>query len=259
MREIAHRGTRISSTSCCICAGGGAVLRAIAVATTKLITIPITPAPSTAQWTVVAVGAGGHALTISPRLDAHLEAANGKLENATSLSHGLAIIAQALLDLDDSHTFFVPPSRTATVEYGWRLQMIGDTCYVVAVKPDSDAAAKGSRSSSRSAAARGLGAEAAGLEAAKVVSLEMAALQTVVELGRKARENVECLGVALLLAPPQCALGEHRHELLAERRDRDHHRAVRATVATRSPPPGRPPPPRPAPPASRRPPSVAER
>ena len=32
--------------------------------------------------------------------------------------------------------------------------------------------------------------DAAGLEAAKVVSLEMAALQTVVELGRKARENV---------------------------------------------------------------------
>jgi len=37
----------------------------------------------------------------------------------------------------------VPPPRPYRIEYGWRMQMIGDKCYVVAVKPGSDAEAKG--------------------------------------------------------------------------------------------------------------------
>src|SRR5438067_1343693 len=53
------------------------------------------------------------------------------------------IIAQAVLDLNDSHTTFVPPSRTARINYGWRMQMIGDKCFVTAVQPGSDAEAKG--------------------------------------------------------------------------------------------------------------------
>jgi carboxyl-terminal processing protease len=76
-------------------------------------------------------------------IDEHLAAAKAKLETASSLNHGFAVIAQALVDLEDSHTFFIPPARTASVEYGWRLQMHGDKCYIVAVKPGSDAAAKG--------------------------------------------------------------------------------------------------------------------
>jgi carboxyl-terminal processing protease len=76
-------------------------------------------------------------------IDTHLRAAQQKIDAATSLGHGLAIVAQALVDLNDSHTFFVPPNRTVSVEYGWRMQMVGDACLVVAVKPDSDAAAKG--------------------------------------------------------------------------------------------------------------------
>jgi hypothetical protein len=41
-------------------------------------------------------------------IDAHFKAADAKLEQATSLGHAMAIIAQSLLDLDDSHTFFLP-------------------------------------------------------------------------------------------------------------------------------------------------------
>ncbi len=52
-------------------------------------------------------------------------------------------IAQFLIELNDSHTFFLPPGRHFTTEYGWNMQMIGDKCYVVAVKPGSDAEAKG--------------------------------------------------------------------------------------------------------------------
>lgn len=75
--------------------------------------------------------------------DAHLKAAIEKVDSATSVGHSLAIVAQALVDLNDSHTFFVPPSRTMRVEYGWRMQMMGDRCFVTAVKPGSDAANRG--------------------------------------------------------------------------------------------------------------------
>jgi len=42
-----------------------------------------------------------------------------------------------------SHTFFLPPGRAARTDYGWRMQMIGDKCFVTAVRPGSDAEAKG--------------------------------------------------------------------------------------------------------------------
>lgn len=72
-------------------------------------------------------------------LDVRFKAAEEKLKQATSLGQALGIIAQVFLDLDDSHLFFVPPSRPERVEYGWNMQMIGDKCYIVAVKPGSDA------------------------------------------------------------------------------------------------------------------------
>src|SRR4030095_8424434 len=76
-------------------------------------------------------------------IDARFKAAEEKIKVATSQNHIFAIIAQALIDLDDSHTYFIPPSRPYTLEYGWQMQMIGDKCYVTAVKPGSDAEAKG--------------------------------------------------------------------------------------------------------------------
>ena len=76
-------------------------------------------------------------------LDAHFKAAEEKIKQATSNAEIFGIIAQALLGFKDSHTFFIPPARVNRIEYGWQMQMIGDTCYVTAVKPGSDAAAKG--------------------------------------------------------------------------------------------------------------------
>lgn len=69
--------------------------------------------------------------------------AEGQIKLATSRDQLMTIVAQVLLDLDDSHTFFLPPSRAARVEYGWLMQMIGDACYVTAVKPGSDAEVQG--------------------------------------------------------------------------------------------------------------------
>jgi C-terminal processing protease CtpA/Prc len=76
-------------------------------------------------------------------IEARLKAADEKINEATSIGQIFGIIAQALMDLDDSHTFFVPPGRSARTEYGWEMQMIGDKGFVTAVKPGSDAEAKG--------------------------------------------------------------------------------------------------------------------
>ena len=77
--------------------------------------------------------------------DGRVREADEKLKKATSLSQAMSIIAWTLDGLDDSHTFFVPPSRTTRTEYGWRMQMIGDHCFVTHVRPKSDAEVKGLR------------------------------------------------------------------------------------------------------------------
>ena len=76
-------------------------------------------------------------------LDARFAAADKKLDEATSNGQVFGIIAQALMDFDDSHLFFMPPPHVNRVEYGWRYQAIGDKCLLTAVKPNSDAQAKG--------------------------------------------------------------------------------------------------------------------
>ena len=76
-------------------------------------------------------------------LDARFKTAEEKLKQASSLGQALGIIAQVLMDFDDSHAFFIPPARPERVEYGWKMQMIGNKCFVVAVKPGSDAEKKG--------------------------------------------------------------------------------------------------------------------
>lgn len=58
----------------------------------------------------------------------------------------MSLIAQALVSLNDSHTYFVPPVRPYVHSYGYQTQMIGDRCYVIGVRPGSDAEAKGVKS-----------------------------------------------------------------------------------------------------------------
>jgi C-terminal processing protease CtpA/Prc len=76
-------------------------------------------------------------------LDAHFKAAEERIKQAQSIGHIFGIIAQALLDFEDSHLFFVPPSRSARYDYGWRMQMVGERCFITHVRPGSDAEAKG--------------------------------------------------------------------------------------------------------------------
>ena len=76
-------------------------------------------------------------------LDAEFRAAEERVKHAESYGQGFGAIAQALNLLNDSHTFFIPPMRSARVHYGWEMQMIGERCYITQVQPKSDAEAKG--------------------------------------------------------------------------------------------------------------------
>lgn len=76
-------------------------------------------------------------------LDAKTKAAEEKIKLAKSNAEVFGVIAQMVLDFNDSHTIFLPPQRLSRVEYGWQMQAFGDECYVIAVKPKSDADAKG--------------------------------------------------------------------------------------------------------------------
>jgi C-terminal processing protease CtpA/Prc len=72
-------------------------------------------------------------------LDERFKIAEDKIDIATSQGQAYSIIAQAVIELNDSHTVFYPPNRAAKIQYGWTVRMIGDKSYVVAVKPKSEA------------------------------------------------------------------------------------------------------------------------
>lgn len=80
-----------------------------------------------------------HGMNIEERF----KLAKEKINSATSNGQIFSIIAQVLIELNDSHTFFIPPDRVVDTDYGWEMQMIGSKCYVVDVTPGSDAEAKG--------------------------------------------------------------------------------------------------------------------
>jgi C-terminal processing protease CtpA/Prc len=76
-------------------------------------------------------------------LAAAYDSALTRLRDAPALDKALVAVAWLTLDLHDSHTFFMPPRQTVGVEYGWEMAMIGDSCYVMRVKTESDAEKQG--------------------------------------------------------------------------------------------------------------------
>lgn len=76
-------------------------------------------------------------------LDARTKLAEERIKQAKSNGEMFGIIAQMLLEFNDSHTIFLPPPRSARIEYGWQMQTFGEDCFVIAVKPKSDAEGKG--------------------------------------------------------------------------------------------------------------------
>lgn len=79
-------------------------------------------------------------------LDARFQLADSKIKLTKSNAEVFGVIAQVLLDINDSHTAFIPPQRQSSIEYGWLMKMFGENGYITEVKPHSDAEAQGLKS-----------------------------------------------------------------------------------------------------------------
>lgn len=77
------------------------------------------------------------------KLDEAFKVALERIEQAKSVSQLFAAISRPLLQLNDSHTFFRPPGRSARIKFGYQMKMIGDRCFITAVQQGSDAEARG--------------------------------------------------------------------------------------------------------------------
>ncbi|MGH9838203.1 MAG: S41 family peptidase [Blastocatellia bacterium] len=76
-------------------------------------------------------------------IEARFKDADKQMQEAPSLLRAVSIIGQFLLDFDDPTTFFVPPLLHRIHDFGFDMQIIGNECYIIAVKPGADAANKG--------------------------------------------------------------------------------------------------------------------
>jgi len=75
-------------------------------------------------------------------LDARYHEYDGKIRNATNLGQAFRIVAAFLDGLNDTHTFFSPPARPYRIDDEYQMRIYGDRCFIIAVRPGSDAAAK---------------------------------------------------------------------------------------------------------------------
>jgi C-terminal processing protease CtpA/Prc len=67
---------------------------------------------------------------------------DARLDASKSVNETFRVIAAFMLNLGDSHTFFMPPQRTNPSTPGFFMQMIGDKCIVTRTRPGTDAATK---------------------------------------------------------------------------------------------------------------------
>jgi len=79
-----------------------------------------------------------HGIDIDERYKTYRE----QIKSAKSVVAAYRVIEAYLVGLNDSHTVFIPPPNSRRVRYGFRLQMIGDKCFITDVHPGTDAAKK---------------------------------------------------------------------------------------------------------------------
>lgn len=75
-------------------------------------------------------------------LDKSYQQLNARLDSSKSINESYRVIAAFLMNLHDSHTFFMPPPRQNPSTLGFFMQVIGDKCFITRIRPDTDAAAK---------------------------------------------------------------------------------------------------------------------
>lgn len=74
---------------------------------------------------------------------AELATAKAKIGQSNSLNEALTQIAIAISALNDSHTFFLPPAHPYHLDFGVHYQLVWNRCFVMRVRPGSDAEAQG--------------------------------------------------------------------------------------------------------------------
>ena len=72
-------------------------------------------------------------------IDARYHEYNARLEKAGTPNEAFHIIAAFPSGFHDSHLFFIPPNRNLRFDSGYRMEMVGDRCFVTMVKPKTDA------------------------------------------------------------------------------------------------------------------------
>lgn len=75
-------------------------------------------------------------------IDARYHEYNERIKNAPSIDQAFHMVAAYLEGLKDSHTYFQPPSRHSRIDYGFRMRIFGDNCFITRVRPGTDAESK---------------------------------------------------------------------------------------------------------------------
>jgi hypothetical protein len=75
-------------------------------------------------------------------LDTTFHQYDQRLDASRDVNDTFHVIAAYVMQLHDTHTFFIPPSRTNFSTMGYALEMVGDKCFITHIRPGTDAAKK---------------------------------------------------------------------------------------------------------------------
>lgn len=74
--------------------------------------------------------------------DARYEKYAAMVSQARNLGEGFRVVAAFLSGLNDSHVYFIPPSRMNSYDDGYRFALVGNDSFITQIRPGSDAASK---------------------------------------------------------------------------------------------------------------------
>jgi C-terminal processing protease CtpA/Prc len=76
-------------------------------------------------------------------IHARFQQAESRINASKSYLEAIGSVEWAIAGLNDSHTYLIPPAQPFEIDYGFRFQFYGDSCYVTQVKRESDAEKQG--------------------------------------------------------------------------------------------------------------------
>jgi C-terminal processing protease CtpA/Prc len=94
--------------------------------------------------------------TLLKEFENRVTEADAQIRTVPLLGQAFAMVGWALDGLHDSHTLFLPPGRMQILRYGWRMQFIGERCYITRIRPGTDAEKKGLRAGDQLLSINGL-------------------------------------------------------------------------------------------------------